>query len=265
MPIEEVVLALKGFAGAYGKVADELLPNSSHELRVSSIDKASFHLSILAWVGVSQVSGALDNLEKVSSAAKYVFSIVGRLVDAKKHLRGKHYEIKVEGSNHTVILINNEGGAMEFPKEAIPLLQAKTVDPDLEKIASPLEGEVVSSASMIAADANEILETTILSEEKELFSDPKIPESSNEVQISGTFISANKESLRGIFKRMDGHKIPYKFIGEDPQSLHSSFSHWGTVRVSATAFFDESLELKRLEIKSIVQLQPKLNFPAPES
>jgi hypothetical protein len=34
MPIEEVILALKGFAGAYGKVAENLLPSSSHELRI---------------------------------------------------------------------------------------------------------------------------------------------------------------------------------------------------------------------------------------
>jgi hypothetical protein len=29
MPIEEVVIALQGFAGAYGKVADHLIPSSA--------------------------------------------------------------------------------------------------------------------------------------------------------------------------------------------------------------------------------------------
>ena len=45
MPVDDVILALKGFAGAYGKVADRLLPESTHELRVSSINSLTFRLA----------------------------------------------------------------------------------------------------------------------------------------------------------------------------------------------------------------------------
>ena len=50
MPISEVVSALQGFSGAYGKIASSLMPDSSHELRVTAVKEGSFDLSIAAWI-----------------------------------------------------------------------------------------------------------------------------------------------------------------------------------------------------------------------
>ncbi len=51
LPLDEVVGALQGFSGAYGKVSrlrggEEL----EHQLRVSAVERGSFELVILAWL-----------------------------------------------------------------------------------------------------------------------------------------------------------------------------------------------------------------------
>lgn len=42
MDIADVVEALQGFSGAYGKVASEVMPDATHQLRVGAIEKNSF-------------------------------------------------------------------------------------------------------------------------------------------------------------------------------------------------------------------------------
>jgi hypothetical protein len=265
MPIEEVILALKGFAGAYGKVAENLLPSSSHELRISAVEKSSFDLAILAWIASSQGNETLSVLKTAGSAAKYVFSIVAKIIDVKKHTKSKPYQIAVEGSNNTTIIINNDGGKMEFPREALEILTSKLVDTDLARIASPLSDNLIINAELTATDEQGSLEANIASTDKEYFVVPESEETGNPAEISGTLVSLNKETLRGTFKRTDGLKIPYRYIGENPQGFWASFSHKGAVRVSCIAYFDENLELKRLEIQQVIRLQGELTLSPPEA
>src|SRR4051794_19633804 len=86
MLIEDVITALEGFAGVYGKAADRLLPSSTHELRIEALNEGSFELAI-AWVGATQLKPTLDGLKDISEGAKYVFGIVRSVIDAKKHTR----------------------------------------------------------------------------------------------------------------------------------------------------------------------------------
>lgn len=145
------------------------------------------------------------------------------------------------------------------------ILQGKTVESDLEKIAAPLDREVISSADLIVTDEPEILEASISSNDKEFFSVPESEKTRSEVEVAGTIISADKETQQGVFKRLDGVKVRYKFVGKDSQSFYSSFSHKGVVRVFATAIFDENLELRRLEIARVVRLQPESNLSNSEN
>jgi hypothetical protein len=38
MPISDVIVALQGFAGAYGKIASRIDPHHHHEIRVAEIN-----------------------------------------------------------------------------------------------------------------------------------------------------------------------------------------------------------------------------------
>jgi hypothetical protein len=119
MPIEEVVISLQGFAGAYGKAANELIPSSAHELRVSAIDKGSFELAIIAWISSGNAKDTIETIKTFGIAAKYVFTTVRDVIDAKKHIKAKPYQVAVEGSNNTVVVINADGVGLPVALEVI--------------------------------------------------------------------------------------------------------------------------------------------------
>jgi hypothetical protein len=262
MPIEDVVASLQGFAGAYGKTANELLPGSTHELKISAIKDGSFQLTILAWVGAGQLKSAVSTLKDWTESAKYVFGVVRSVIDAKKHVRSKPFEVKVIGDNNTTVIINAEGTQLSIPPEALKILQEKILDSDLARIASPLSEGAIDTAELSATDSDGTLVEgiTISSLEKEYFDYEGAQETSKSAELSGLLVSLNKESMRGTFKRNDGVKVPYRYVGGNPDSFCTIFAFKGNVRIGGTAFFDDNLNLRRLEIEHIVRLQGELGL-----
>lgn len=89
MPIDDVVEALKGFAGAYGKIATRVSPEVKHQLRVSAVRTGSFDLVILAWIAALGVASTdLQSLKPVADVALWVFRILKGVISAKKHTKG---------------------------------------------------------------------------------------------------------------------------------------------------------------------------------
>ena len=256
MSIDEVILALKGFAGAYGKIADHLIPSSSHELRVSAVEKGCFDLSILAWLGAN--SDSVAALQIAGSAAKFVFSIFSKVIDSKKDIKSKPYSIGIEGSGNTVLVINADGAKLEIPKEIVEILASKLIDSDLSNIASPLRPEI-TGAEITATDEQGSLEANISSTDKESFVLGSSTETWQNVTITGKLISNNKETLKGLFAKGDGSRVPYRYTGDSPLVFQSTYAYPGAVRVSAVAYFDENLILKRIEITSASKIQGNLS------
>jgi hypothetical protein len=123
MPVEEIVAALQGFSGAYPKVANSLVPSSSHTLRVSAVEKGSFELAILALVSSHpEAVGAIKTM--TASAARYIFGVVKDVIEAKKHIKAKPYEISVRGNENVVVVINTEGESRPITKEVLEILKS---------------------------------------------------------------------------------------------------------------------------------------------
>src|SRR5664280_997160 len=88
MPVDDVVDALQGFAGAYGKVAGQIDPQHTHQLKVTAIRQHSFDVVIVAGMFVAS---QLKDLETVTDAAKLVFRTIANVINLKKHTQGKPY------------------------------------------------------------------------------------------------------------------------------------------------------------------------------
>jgi hypothetical protein len=98
MPADEVIEALQGFSGAYGKVASQVDPNETHQLRVTGVKTGSFELLITAALAGSSYTDKLNAIEATAKAARYVFSLLTELINAKKHAKGKPYTVAVKGT-----------------------------------------------------------------------------------------------------------------------------------------------------------------------
>ena len=258
LPIEDVVSALQGFAGAYNKISHLDGGNEDYQLRVSAISPGSFEMVILAWVVLGQAPGALQNLEMIHDAARWVVTRIFSMIEVKKHAQNAPLDIKINGNNNRLTLINAQGANLEVPVELLNLIRDKAIDGDLNKIVSPLEQNRIDSAKLIAeTEGFPALEETVNSGEREYFGLSTVV-TTRETEIVGKFVSLNKENNRGTFELLNGKHVPYRYSGPHPDRFPSQFARKGPIQVSCIATFDENLEPKQIDVKSVRHLQAEL-------
>jgi hypothetical protein len=152
MPVEDVVNALQGFAGAYGKIATRIDPQRDHQLRVAAIATGSFELLIGAWIVTQAAAAGIESLKPVVDAARWVYSTLKGIISIKKHTKGRPYDISVRGEGNTVIVFNSDGTQLNATPEVFESFKSSLVDSDLNKIASPLSPERVESVKISSED-----------------------------------------------------------------------------------------------------------------
>ena len=258
MDINEVVEALQGFSGAYGKVASEVAPDSTHQLRVAAIRESSFDVFIIAAIYLSQHADVLKTIETVTDAAKYVFGMVTAVIGLKKHTKGQPYNVNVKGNNNTVVVLNSDNVELHVPLESFELFKSGLIDRDLNKIVAPLRPNSIEVAEL-RSEGEKPIEATITSAEREYFR-PSSVVTMNENEIVGTLISLNKKTNRGTFEFGNDASVRYHYTGEDKDQFHKDFSRKGPVRVTAVVEFDENLTPLHLEIKRVEPLQSELKL-----
>jgi hypothetical protein len=258
MPVDEVLTALQGFAGAYGKVATALLPESKHEIRISAFKNGSFDVHIVGWITSKEGQEALKALKDVGGAALTIFAVIKGYIALKKHTKARPYEVNIEGSNNTVIVLNADGEKHAISKESYSLLQSKLIDQDLQKIVKPLEEGHIDKATLSIASRDDT-PTVISTQDKASFA-VSVTETFQDASLVGTLISNNKETRKGTFQSGSGDRVPYHYTGSSPELFQSTYTFSGKVRVSGTAYFDENLKLKRIDIHDAVKIQGELDF-----
>ncbi len=263
MPVADVLSALGGFAGAYGKIAARYSPELEHRLRVSAVESRSFELVVWAWAILGQASGPLQTLQLLRNASRWVVAAIAKLIQVKKHIRGQPHTVHVTGDSNTVVIVNFEGSRLEMCPEIYEIFSTRMIDSDLKKIARPLQPDRINRADLIAADEEASIEAEITSADQQYFD---IEESattvSREANIDGHFVSLNKEHNRGTFRLFNGVSVPYQYCGSDPYAFHREFSYRGPVRVRCVASFDQNLAPSKLDITEVERLQRDLPLQA---
>src|SRR5262245_11074766 len=95
MPVEDVVMALQGFAGAYGRIAARYNPEVQHQLRVTAIRAGSFDALITIWAFLAENSAQLQALSVVTIGAAWIVRTLLNVVRAKLHAAGLPYTITI--------------------------------------------------------------------------------------------------------------------------------------------------------------------------
>jgi hypothetical protein len=152
MDIEEVIEALQGFAGAYGKVANELdAPEAAHQVKVIGFDKGSFEVYLAAGISLlSQDGSPVRTFLNLVDSAKIIFEIIGNVILAKKETKGrKDYKVEVKGDGN-LVLISGDNAPIVIGPQAFDIFKRGLIDRDLSKIVDPLLPERVDSAELIA-------------------------------------------------------------------------------------------------------------------
>lgn len=258
MDVDEVVTALQGFAGAYGKVATQIAPEANYQLKLTAIRKSSFDLFIAAAIYMAQGGDTFETVKSVVNAAKFTFQVVTEVVGLKKHTKSQPYTTHVEGTRGDVTIINAEKIEFTVSLPAFEMYREKLLDSDLEKITAPLSEGRIDAAELTEEEHG--VGVTISSSERSYFRQPTAT-SKEDLQVTGTLVSLNKETNRGTFKFGDGKTTRYSFTGPNKDRFHSDFSHKGPVRANATVSFDENLTPVHLDIQSVEPTQLRLGMP----
>lgn len=255
MNIDEVVMALQGFAGAYGKVAAHIAPEANYQLKVTAIQKSSFDLFIAAAIFLDRSGDAFETVKSVVNAARYAFQVVAEVVGLKKHTKSQPYTTRVEGTRGDVTVINAEKFELTVSMPAFEMYREKLLDSDLGKITAPLSEGRIDAAELTEEEQG--IQVTIASSERGYFREPT-QTSKVEMQVTGTLVSLNKETNRGTFKFGDGKTARYLFAGPNKDQFHADFSHKGPVRANAMVSFDENMAPIHLDIQSLEPMQMRL-------
>jgi hypothetical protein len=252
MPVDDVVTALRGFSGAYGKLAAAQDPLGQHQIRVSAVTRSSFLVSILAF--------AKSNPAIVTAGTSVSIAVVTglmKLINLKKATKGAPpSSLTVTGSNNSVIVNVGDNTTIEVPRPIYELYKTRALDSELNKIVSPLHEGRIDAVSLGAKGQDSVV---ITSSEKDFFTaDGFVTTSSRPLALEGTLVSLNKENNRGRFRMQNGKTVPYHFSGSDSTRFYLEFGHRGLVVVECIATFDENLELKTLEITNAEKVQRDL-------
>jgi hypothetical protein len=256
MALDEVVEALQGFSGAYQKLANRVSPGTTYELKVSGFGTGSFEMLILAAMIWSHYGDQLKALGTVVEGVKWVISLLRDVIQAKKHTKGRPFNISVSGDNNRVLIINQEGSEFSTTREVLEILQDGLVDKELKRIAEPLDEGSVDSAEIVAQDVD--VRATISSPEKPYFQLEGSESKINPIEIVGKLVSLNKERDKGTFRLKNNETVPYHFVGNDKEQFYEDFSHEGLVKAVGKAEFDENLRPTRLDIQSAHPIQAEL-------
>jgi hypothetical protein len=260
MPLGEVIDALEGFSGAYGKVASLVDSARTHEIRVTAVKEGSFKVDLVVFWGLMVASeGPIKTIETVIGGAKYVYGLIADVIKAKKHVRNEPYTVSIPGSNNTVLLLNQTGGTLSIPLEALEILRSRLIDQDLKKIVSPLKENSIDTVQLKSGSEPD---ETISASDREYFRVSSVT-TSKEAELRGTLVSYNKDSRRGLF-RLGDLGVPYRYVGDAQEQILTDFSYTGTVEVRCIAHFDESLSPTLLEISKVKRIQLELPLSSSE-
>ncbi len=202
MAVSDVLLALEGFSGAYGKIASRLTPQIEHRLRVSAVEKNSFDVLLLSIAILGIQPNQQQLLEVAIEAGKRVISAIIRLIGAKQHIKGKPYSFNVEGDKNVFVIVNADNAKFEMPRELLEILQDRIVDVDLNRIVSPLRKNEIDSARIVADGMEGKITAEIAESEKAYFESisTETAATSQGTQVEGYLVSLNKERNQGTFR-----------------------------------------------------------------
>ncbi len=271
--IEDLVPALQGFSSAYGKIASNYSQDLNHNIRVESFKPGSFIVSLSTTIleykdALSATADAMSIVGGVGVSGTVVYKVIDYVIktlSAKKHIKNQPYTQQVNYNSGNVVIINADNVELTVPLEVYQIVKARTIDADLNKIASLIDEENIKELSITYERDGEIVSETIDTDSKKYFDmDDKVVSETKDSWITCKINSLTKTTNRGQAYLPDGTRVGFKLAGETPDNLYKHFAHKGWVKMYCKVKLDESLKPIELDVYDIQQIENELPFKKPE-
>jgi hypothetical protein len=262
MALENLVPALQGFAGAYGKVAGYQGLSVQHKLRLIGIRPGSVRLILDVWEMLGKNSAQLQSVTALSTLAMAVVSVIIQVIQAKKHTKNEPFSTNLDGNTGTVNIFNTQNAAISMSPADFNIFREKLIDSDLSRIVKPLEqGRIDSSTVSVSSADGQRISETITAAEKSLFDvGDNAVTTTRETWLTGQINSMTKSTNTGYLYLADGSRVHFRIKSDNPSELYDLFAHRGLVRLRGVAHMDENLRPTELDVFEMIPLQPTLPF-----
>ncbi len=169
MDIEDAILTLRGFDGAYGRIAAAVSPSMDHRMTITAVQPGSITFVLEAIAENPEAVGAMLTVAG-SAVTVGIITTLFELIRIKLHLRGK--EPKVSAVDNRVEFKNADNATMNVTLVAGDLHQNKTVNKHLDDFTKPLEKDGVNAVVCKALpDDGDAIFQRIDAEDRPLFED----------------------------------------------------------------------------------------------
>lgn len=272
MSIEDMVPALQGFSSAYGKIAGQGNIEVQHSLRVTAVEKGSFHILLDVTTYIMQNADKISAIASATQIASFgtggalgIIKAIMWVISLKKHTQKQPYSETINAGSQSVIVSNSKNVKLEVPIYVFQIFKSGAIEQDLNKIVQPLESGKIESTEIVAKMAKEVIKETVSVEEKQFFDvEEVVITETKEMWLTGILNSLTKTTNRGFFLLNDGSRISYKLASGKPEDLYPFFVVKGLVRVRCIAHLDENLKPAQIDIYEIQKAQEELNFKTNE-
>ena len=260
MSIQDVVPVLQGFASAYGKVATKYDPNSTHNLKISSVRPGSADIVLHAW----QVLG--DNIAPITALSvtvQFAYQIIAKIagvIQTKRHVRSLPFTDRI-APNGNIIISNADNVTIEMPLDVYNLFKERVIDKDLDKLTSPLlDGHIhAAEIEVSSSDGEKLLERITLDERPYFAVEHVSVTETRETWVEARLNSLTKSTDSGWLFLNDGSRVFYRYIGDDTHNLHATFGTYdGIVRAQCVAHMDENFKVASIDILAMEKTQGDL-------
>lgn len=264
MSIEDIVPVLQGFSSAYGKIAASDDPDSTHRLRITGVRRGSADIILEVWSFLGSNAAAIGAAATVATVGYFIVKKIMGVIALKRHVKKRPYKESISATN-SIVVANADNVTIEVPLNIFELFKSGRLDPDINKMISPLEAGRIDSAKLSAhVPSGETIEEKITANEREFFdTDEVISTTTRETWLVIKINSLTKTTNSGWAYLGDGSRVFYRYSGADPFKLYSLFSYAGPLRVSCIAHMDENLKVITLEIHDLEKAQNDLFPPTP--
>ena len=260
MSIQDIVPILQGFASAYGKVATNHDPNSTHRLKIVSVRPGSADIVLHAWHVLGDNAASIAAVSVLGQFSYWILTKITGVIQAKRHVRSRPFTDRID-PNGNIIITNIDNVTIEMPLDVYNLFKEHTIDKDLDKLTSPLsEGHINAVEIKVgSSDGEERLERITL-DERPYFAveDVSITET-QETWVEARLNSLSKSTNSGWLYLNDGSRVFYRYIGDNTHNLHATFGTYdGLLRIQCVAHMDENFKVSSIDVVAMERMQGEL-------
>ena len=262
MEVEDAILALRGFAGAYGHIARTIDPSAEHRLHLTAIQEGSITFDLIA----TSIIENLDTIEPLLDAAANAIGVISstllfELINLKVQLRGENHKASAE--DNRIAVTKSDNTTINVDRRTYNFLGTGALDKHLDDCTKPLEKDGIDAAEYrVTPNEGAAFSQRIDAADRPFFEAHDGASIDHVVmELAVIIVSYTKNTQKGFLYLIEHayKRVPFIYVGDNPTGLLAMFATYHeAVKVQCTARVRSDTGIRHVTIHDFDPMQPLL-------